>query len=87
MLKNPSQEMIAAMDAIKTFKMQKKFEQRQRPVDNLQTTISSTDFKEIKNSVVPKISTTPTSLRRISNNNKAHAYYYFPHRNKETVVN
>lgn len=64
--------MVAAMDAIKMFKMQKKFEQRERPVDVLQTTTEL----ETKSS-----STTASPLRRVvANNNKAHAYFYFPHR-------
>lgn len=83
-LKNPSVEMTAAMDAIKLFKKQKKYEQRERPVDVLQTTVSTTTTElPIKTSAVFTSSTTASPVRRLVTS-KAHAYFYFPHRKGAT---
>lgn len=83
-LKNPSPEMVAAMDAIKVFKKQKKFEQRERPLDVVQkktetTTAAINNDLETKSSSAATSSTTAATIRRIVTN-KAHAYYYFPRR-------
>lgn len=72
------------MDAIKVFKKQKRFEQRERPLDVVQketkTTIAAiNDDLETKSSAAAISSTTVATIRRIVTN-KAHAYYYFPRR-------
>lgn len=81
--------MMAAMDAIKVFdKKQKKFEQRERPIDVLNQKRDATTFAalETTSSVVIQ-STTATPLRkRVVGNNRGHAYFYFPHRKSTGVA-
>lgn len=71
------------MDAIKLFKKQKKYEERERPVDRLQTTVIPAIIKElVTRSSVAVQSTTIVPVKRVVAN-KAHTYFYFPRR-KET---
>lgn len=79
--------MVAAMDAIKVFKKQRKTEQRERPLDAASkkegNAEKSTSMHSISTTVTSSTATTPPR-RAVAN--KAHAYYYFPRR-KEVALN